>query len=70
MTCYQQIVETVSPKKLSSNAQGMISKDQKHSSVVPRVDYQKQRWQEVATKVHKYLETLHGEKGLVLQMDV
>lgn len=70
MTCYQQIVETVSPKKLSSNAQGMISKDQKHSSVVPRVDYQKQRWQEVAAKVHKYLETLHGEKGLVLQMDV
>ena len=33
-TRYRQIVETVSSKKLSSNAQGTISEDQKHSSVV------------------------------------
>jgi len=41
-TRYRQIVETVSSKKLSSNAQGTISEDQKHSSVVARVHYQKQ----------------------------
>ena len=35
-TRYRQIVETVSSKKLNSNAQGTISEDQKDSSVVAR----------------------------------
>lgn len=69
-TRYRQIVETVSSKKLSSNAQGTISEDQKHSSVVARVHYQKQRSREIATKAHEYLETLYGEKGSALEMDV
>ena len=69
-TRYRQIVETVSSKKLSSNAQGTISEDQKHSSVVARVHYQKQRSREIATKAHEYLETLYGEKGSALVMDV
>ena len=69
-TRYRQIVETVSSKKLSSNAQSTISEDQKHSSVVARVHYQKQRSREVATKAHEYLETLYGEKGSALEMDV
>ena len=69
-TRYRQIVETVSSKMLSSNAQGTISEDQKHSSVVARVHYQKQRSREVATKAHEYLETLYGEKGSALEMDV
>ena len=62
-TRYRQIVETVSSRKLSSNAQGTISEDQKHSSVVARVHYQKQ-------SKSKYLETLYGEKGSALEMDV
>ena len=65
-TRYRQIVETVSSKKLSSNAQGTISED----SVVARVHYQKQRSREIATKAHEYLETLYGEKGSALEMDV
>ena len=69
-TRYRQIVETASSKKLSSNAQGTISEDQKHSSVVARVHYQKQRSREVATKAHEYLETLYGEKGSALEMDL
>ena len=69
-TRYRQIVETVSSKMLSSNAQGTISEDQKHSSVVARVHYQKQRSREVASKAHEYLETLYGEKGSALEMDV
>ena len=69
-TRYRQIVETASSKKLSSNAQGTISEDQKHSSVVARVHYQKQRSREIATKAHEYLETLYGEKGSALEMDV
>ena len=69
-TRYRQIVETASSKKLSSNAQGTISEDQKHSSVVARVHYQKQRSREIATKAHEYLETLYDEKGSALEMDV
>ena len=69
-TRYRQIVETASSKKLSSNAQGTISEDQKHSSVVARVHHQKQRSREIATKAHEYLETLYGEKGSALEMDV
>ena len=69
-TRYRQIVETASSKKLSSKAQGKISEDQKHSSVVARVHYQKQRSREVATKAHEYLESLYGEKGSELEMDL
>ena len=69
-TRYRKIVETVSSKKLSSNAQGTISEDQEHRSVVARVHYQKQRSREIATKAEEYLETLYGEKGSALEMDV
>ena len=46
-TRYRQIVETASCKQLSNSAQSTISEDQKHSSVVARVHYQKQRSREV-----------------------
>ena len=69
-TRYRQIVETESSKHLSSSAQSAISEDQKHSSVVARVHYQKQRSREVATKAHEFLERLHGDKGSELEMDV
>ena len=69
-TRYRQIVETVSSRKLSSNVQDTISEDQEHSSVVARVHYQKQRSREIANKAQEYLETLYGEKGSALEMDV
>lgn len=42
-TRYRQIVETASHDKLTDNEQGAITEDQKHSSVVARVHYQKRR---------------------------
>ena len=42
-TRYRQIVETASSRQLSSTVQSTISEDQKHSSVVARVHYQKKR---------------------------
>jgi len=69
-TRYRQIVETASSRQLSSVAQSTISEDQKHSSVVARVHYQKQRSREVASKAHEYLERLHGEKGSEIEIDV
>ena len=69
-TRYRQIVETASSRQLSSSAQSTISEDQKHSSVVARVHYQKQRSREVASKAHEYLERLHGKKGSEIEIDV
>ena len=40
-TCYRQIVETASTRHLSNSAQSTISEDQKRSSVVAKVHYQK-----------------------------
>ena len=59
-TRYRQIVETASHQQLTSNEQGMISEDQKHSSMVAKVHYQKRRSREVATKAHECLEKLQG----------
>ena len=67
-TRYRQIVETASSRSLSSSAQDAISEDQKHSSVVARVHYQKRRSREVASKAHAFLERLQGERGSELEM--
>ena len=69
-TRYREIVETASTRHLSSTAQSRITEDQKHSSVVARVHYQKQRSREVASKAHKCLQKLHGDKGTELEMEV
>ena len=68
-TRHRQIVKTASTRLLSSSAQSTISEDQKHSSVVAKVHYQKQRSREVASKAHKCLEKLHGDKGTELEME-
>ena len=62
-TRYSQIVQTASSRTLSSIAQDAISEEQKHSSVVARVHYQKGRSREVASKAQ-------GERGSELGMDV
>ena len=49
-TRYRQIFETQSLNKLTSEKQRVLSEDQKHSSAVAKVHYQKQRSREVALK--------------------
>ena len=52
ITRYRQIIETASRQQLDSHEQDTISEDQKHSSVVAKVHYQKHRSREIASKAH------------------
>ncbi|CAH3165117.1 unnamed protein product [Porites evermanni] len=65
-----KLVFDATGKTLSSRVQDAISEDQKHSSVVARVHYQKRRSRKVASKAHTFLERLQGERGSELEMDV
>ena len=69
-TRYRQIVETQSLNELTSEEQRILSEDQKHSSAVAKVHYQKQRSQEVALKGHECLQKLQGAKGSEVDEDV
>ncbi|KAK3750986.1 hypothetical protein QZH41_007600 [Actinostola sp. cb2023] len=69
-TRYRQIVETASHQQLTSSEQEMITEDQKQSSMVAKVHYQKRRSRNVATKAHACLKKLQGEKGSQLDGDV
>ena len=62
-TSYCQIVETESLNQLTSEEQGILSENQKHSSAVSKDHYQKRRSCEVAVKAHKCLQKLQGSKG-------
>ena len=69
-TRYRQIVETQSLNQLTREEQRILSEDQKHSSAVAKVHYQKQRSREVAVKGHECLQKLQGSKGLEVDNDV
>ena len=69
-TRYQQIVETQSLNQLTSSEQKILSEDQKHSSAVAKIHYEKQRSHEVAVKGHKCLQKLQGSKGSEVDEDV
>ena len=69
-TRYRQIVETQSLNELTSEKQRVLSEDQKHSSAVAKVHYQKQRAREVALKGHECLQKLQGPKGSEVDEDV
>ena len=62
-TRYRQIVETQSLNQLTSTEQKILSEDQKHSSAVAKIHYQKQRSREIAVKGHECLQKLQGTKG-------
>ena len=64
---YHQIVETES---LTREEQRILSEDQKHSSAVAKVHYQKRRSREVAVKAHVCLQKLQGSKGSEVDEDV
>ena len=59
-TRYRQIVETESLNQLTSEEQRILSEEQKHSSAVAKVHYQKRRSREVAVKAHECLQKLQG----------
>ena len=69
-TRYRQIVETQSLNLLTNKEQRVLSEDQKHSSAVAKVHYQKQRSREVAVKAHECLQKLQGVKGSEVDKDV
>lgn len=57
-TRYRQIIETESAQLLLPNEQKWISEDQKHSSNVARVHYQKKRSRQVALRGRQCMEKL------------
>ena len=59
-TRYRQIIETESSNCLDNEEQEWISEDQKHSSHVARVCYQKKRPRNVALKRQGCLKNLRG----------
>ena len=69
-TRYRQIVETQSLDQLTSQEQRILSEDQKHSSAVAKVHYQKRRSREVAVRAHECLQKLQGSKGSEVDEDV
>ena len=69
-TRYRQIVETQSVHALDDKEQKVLSEDQKHSSVVAKVHYQKRRSREVAVKAHECLQKVQGTKGSEVDMEV
>ncbi|XP_068734477.1 uncharacterized protein, partial [Montipora capricornis] len=69
-TRYRQIVETQSLDALDDKEHQVLSEDQKHSSIVAKVHYQKRRSREVAVKAHECLQKLQGTKGSEVDMEV
>ena len=67
-TRYHQIVDWLN--ELTSEEQRILSEDQKHSSAVAKVHYQKQRSREVASKGHECQQKLQGAKGSEVDEDV
>ncbi len=62
-TRYRQIIETESVNNLDLEEQRFVSEDQKHSSNVARVHYQKLRSRDVAIKGRSCVDKLRGEHG-------
>ena len=69
-TRYRQIVETQSLHALDDREHQVLSEDQKHSSIVAKVHYQKRRSLEVAVKAHECLQKLQGTKGSEVDLEV
>ena len=69
-TRYRRIVETESLNQVTSKEQSILLEDQKHSSAVAKVHYQKRRSHEVTVKAHKCLQKLQGSKGVDVDKDV
>ena len=62
-TRYRQIIETESATKLNPHEQNILSKDQKHTSNVARVHYQKLQSREVALEAQRCMHKLIGNRN-------
>ena len=69
-TRHRQIIETEIVSKLDLEEQRFVSEDQKHSSEVARVHYQKLRSRDVALKGRSCMEKLRGDHGKTMDMCV
>ena len=69
-TRYRQIIETESVNNLDLEEQRFVSEDQKHSSNVARVHYQKLRSRDVAIKGRSCMDKLRGEHGRAMDLCV
>ena len=59
-TRYRQIIETESAKKLSPAEQANVTEDQKHTSAVAKIHYQKLKSEQVAKRAKSSLEKLRN----------
>uniref|UniRef100_A0A7M5TPT9 Uncharacterized protein n=1 Tax=Clytia hemisphaerica TaxID=252671 RepID=A0A7M5TPT9_9CNID len=57
-TRYRQIIETESAERLTTEEQAIVSLDQKHTSNVAKVHYQKQKSRDVARKASECMKIL------------
>ena len=69
-TRYRQIIETERVSKLDLEEQRFVCEDQKHSSNVARVHYQKLRSRDVALKGRSSMEKLRGDNGIAMDICV
>ena len=67
-TRYRQIIETETVNKLDLEEQRVVSEDQKHSSNMARVHYQKLRSRDVAPKGRTCMEKLREDKGKAMNI--
>ena len=61
-TRYRQIIETESAEHLDVNEQEQLSKDQKHTSLVAKVHYQKLKSHKVAQKAKECMNKLRNQE--------
>ena len=66
-TRYRQIIETESSENLEQHEREWVTEDQKHSSKVARVCYQKRKSRDVALKGEICLKKLKGEEGVQVE---
>ena len=69
-TRYRQIVEMQSLDALNDNEHRVLCEDQKHSSVVAKVHYQKRRSRKLTLKVSSVFKKLQGAKGSEVDEEV
>ena len=60
-TRYRQIIETESIEKLNTSEQVNLSQDQKHTSAVAKIHYQKRKSEDIAAKANKIMDKLRDK---------
>ena len=58
---YRQIIETEGIEKLNTSGQENLSQDQKHTSAVAKIHYQKRKSEDIAAKAKKIMDKLRDK---------